>query len=60
MKFKKNQQVASVVTGKQYTVVRDTPEGNEFVEVHAIALVGSSYKMVTTLAPVSAVVAVKD
>jgi len=60
MKFTKNQRVVSKATGKEYTVVRDTAEGNKFVEVYALAFVGSSYKMVTTLAPVDAVVAVKD
>jgi len=60
MKFRKNQQVASVATGKEYTVVRDTPEGSEFVEVYALAFAGSTPKMVTTLAPVGAVVAVKN
>ncbi len=58
--FKKNQQVASIATGKQYQVVRDTPEGSEFVEVYALAFVGSTPKMVTTLAPVGAIVAVTE
>lgn len=60
MKFKKNQLVASVATGKHYQVVRDTPEGDEFVEVYAIALVGSTPKMVTSLAPVSAITVVTE
>lgn len=59
MKFIKNQMVASVATGKRYQVVRDTPDSNEFVEVYAIAVNGTS-KMVTTLAPVSAVAVVDE
>lgn len=59
MGFKRNQIVASKATGKEFTVTRDTVEGDEFVEVSTLAFVGSSYKYVTTLAPVNAVVAVK-
>ncbi len=56
--FTKNQQVVSVRTGKRYQVVRDTPATSEFVEVYALALDGSEWKMVTSLAPVSAITTV--
>ena len=56
MMFTANQYVASKATGKTYRVIRDCQDNSKFVELEAVAQVGGSWRLVTTLAPVDQVV----